>query len=39
MKSRSLKDDSKTVQLIKNGDLGDVFFHVVEQSDERMGGF
>ena len=37
--AKSLKDDPKTVQLIKNGDLGDVFFHVVEQSDERMEGF
>jgi spore maturation protein CgeB len=37
--AKSLKDDPKTVQLIKNRDLGDVFFHVVEQSDERMEGF
>jgi len=36
---KSLKDDIKTVQLIKDGLLGDVFFHVVEQSDERMEGF
>ncbi|ABE53091.1 CgeB family protein [Methanococcoides burtonii] len=37
--SKSLKDDTKTVQLIKDGLLGDVFFHVVEQFDERMEGF
>ncbi len=37
--SKSLKDDAKTVQLIKDGLLGDVFFHVVEQLDERMEGF
>lgn len=37
--SKSLKDDTRTVQLIKDGLLGDVFFHVVEQSDERMLGF
>lgn len=37
--AKSLKDDTKTIQLIKDGLLGDVFFHVVEQSDERMAGF
>lgn len=37
--SKSLKDDTNGVQLIKDGLLGDVFFHVVEQSDERMEGF
>ena len=37
--AKSLKDDARTVQLIKDGLLGDVFFHVVEQSDERMAGF
>lgn len=37
--ARSLKDDKKTVALIKEGLLGDMFFHVVEQGDERMDGF
>lgn len=37
--AKSLKDDASTVQLIKDGLLGDVFFHVVEQSDKRMEGF
>jgi len=37
--AKSLKEDSRTVQLIKDGLIGDVFFHVVEQSDERMAGF
>ena len=37
--AKSLKDDHKTVRLIKDGLLGDVFFHSVEQDDERMDGF
>jgi spore maturation protein CgeB len=37
--AKSLKDDVKTVELIKEGLLGDAFFHVVEQGDERMDGF
>ena len=36
---KSLSKDIKTVELIKAGLLGDVFFHVVEQGDERMEGF
>lgn len=34
-----MKDDRKTVELIRKGKLGDVFFHVVEQEDGRMKGF
>ncbi len=37
--AKSLKNDYKTVSLIKKNLLGDVFFHVVEQGDERMSGF
>lgn len=37
--AKSLKDDIETVKSIKNGLLGDVFFHVVEQGDKRMAGF
>jgi len=37
--AKSLKDDKDTVQLIKNGIYGDVFYHVVEQGDKRMDGF
>lgn len=37
--AKGLKSDPKTVNLIKDGLLGDVYFHVVEQSDERMDGF
>lgn len=37
--AKSLKDDASTVKLIKDGIYGDVFFHVVEQDDERMTGF
>lgn len=37
--AKGLKSDIKTVNLIKDGILGDVYFHVVEQSDERMNGF
>jgi len=37
--AKSLKDDRKTVQMIKEGEMGDVYFHVVEQDDERMNGF
>lgn len=35
----SLKDDIKTINLIKNGEYGDVFYNVVEQGDARMDGF
>jgi spore maturation protein CgeB len=35
----SLKDDIKTVNLIKNGEYGDAFYNVVEQGDYRMDGF
>ncbi len=34
-----LKDDKKTVNLIRNGLYGDVFYNVVEQGDFRMDGF
>jgi len=34
-----LEDDLETVNLIKNNLLGDIFFNVVEQGDERMIGF
>ena len=37
--AKSLKDDKKTTHLISDGLLGDAFFHVVEQGDERMDGF
>lgn len=37
--ARNLKYDKKTINLIKNNILGDVFFHVVEQGDNRMDGF
>ena len=37
--ARSLKDDIDSVDLIKNGAYGDIFFHVVEQGDKRMDGF
>lgn len=37
--AKGLKSDFRTVNQIKDGLLGDVFFHVVEQSDNRMDGF
>jgi spore maturation protein CgeB len=37
--AKSLSNDRKTVRLIKDGLIGDVFFHVVEQDDIRMQGF
>jgi len=37
--AKSLKDDKKTVQLIRDGIYGDVFFYVTEQGDKRMDGF
>ena len=37
--AKSMSDDVTTVKLIKAGLLGDAFFHVVEQGDERMAGF
>lgn len=35
----SLKDEKDKIKKIQNGLLGDVFFHSVEQEDERMDGF
>ncbi|MFA6004873.1 MAG: glycosyltransferase [Patescibacteria group bacterium] len=35
----SLKDESGKVAQIQSGLLGDIFFHTVEQEDERMDGF
>ena len=35
----ALKDDTKTIKLIKNGEYGDIFYNVVEQGDFRMEGF
>lgn len=37
--AKGLKEDYKTVHLIKNGLLGDAYFSPVEQNDERMEGF
>lgn len=37
--AKSMKDDTKTIGMIKDGLLGDAFFHVVEQGDDRMDGF
>ncbi|MCX6808605.1 MAG: glycosyltransferase [Candidatus Berkelbacteria bacterium] len=37
--AKSMKDDVATIKLIKDGLLGDAFFHVVEQEDKRMAGF
>jgi hypothetical protein len=37
--ARSLKDDKAVLELIGKGLLGDAFFHVVAQEDERMHGF
>jgi spore maturation protein CgeB len=37
--AKSLKDDSKTINLIKSGSYGDVFYYVTEQEDLRMDGF
>lgn len=37
--ARSLKNDKEAQDLIRRGLLGDIFFHVVEQSDGRMEGF
>jgi len=37
--AKALKDDIVTVKLIKDGLLGDAFYHVVEQEDKRMEGF
>lgn len=35
----SLKNDYKTVSLIKNGDFGDFYYNVTEEGDPRMEGF
>lgn len=37
--ARSMSDEVDKVEMIRNGTLGDYFFHVVEQDDERMRGF
>ena len=37
--ARSMKDDTKLLDLISSGDMGDAFFHVLEQDDPRMDGF
>jgi len=37
--AKSLKDEKDKVDMIKNGLLGDIFFHVVDQKDKRMKGF
>jgi spore maturation protein CgeB len=37
--AKSLKEDHKVLELIKNNLLGDIFFQVVEQNDQRMKGF
>jgi hypothetical protein len=37
--AKSLKDEKKKVEMIKNGLLGDIFFYQTEQDDQRMTGF
>lgn len=37
--AKVMKNDQKMIEQIKNGDIADIFFHVVEQDDERMIGF
>jgi len=37
--AESLKADKKTVNLIKSGEYGDVFYNAVEQESASMGGF
>jgi spore maturation protein CgeB len=37
--ARSVKDDKRLLGLIASGDMGDAFFHVLEQDDPRMDGF
>jgi spore maturation protein CgeB len=37
--AKSLKFEKKKIEMIKTGLLGDVFYHVVEQNDQRMRGF
>jgi spore maturation protein CgeB len=37
--ARSLKNEKKKIQMIKNGLLGDIFFYQTEQDDKRMEGF
>jgi hypothetical protein len=37
--AKSMKDDSSTVKLIRDGLYADYFYHVVEQGDARMNGF
>lgn len=37
--AKSIKNDVKVLNLLEDGMLGDAFFHVAEQGDERMHGF
>jgi len=37
--AKSLSKEKEKVRMIKNGLLGDIFFHAVEQDDERIKGF
>ena len=37
--ARSLKDDKSAIELISSGKMGDAYFHVLEQDDQRMDGF
>jgi hypothetical protein len=37
--AKSMKDDRQALRLMRDGLLGDHFFHVVEQGDPRMDGF
>ncbi len=37
--AKSLSEEKEKIKLIKNGLLGDIFHHVVEQDDSRMKGF
>ena len=37
--AKSMKDDAEILDLIKKNMFGDIYFHVVEQGDKRMGGF
>lgn len=37
--AKGLGEDKKLISLIKNGEMADYFYHVVEQGDPRMDGF
>lgn len=37
--AKGMKEDMGAIRLIQNNLLGDIFFHVVEQGDQRMNGF